>query len=65
MRDRDTRELRRRFEETGYIFECGYDPIEVSGGLYWLKRKWGSLHTQEGALEDIERSWSRTGRTTA
>ncbi len=56
VRDRDIREMRRLDEEIIYIFERGYDPLELYGSSYWIKRHWGSLHTREGVLVDIRRN---------
>jgi hypothetical protein len=56
VRGRDIREMRRRHEEIIYIFERGYEPLELYGSSYWIKRHWGSLHTRVGALADIRRN---------
>lgn len=61
MRERDLRELGRRFEEIEEIHRHGYDPVYLFGEALWEKCHWGSLHSHRGALLDIEKD-KRTAR---
>ncbi len=61
MREKDLREMGRRFEEIEAILEAGYDPVYLFGEPLWEKCHCGSLHTHEGALRDIEKD-SRPAR---
>ncbi len=55
MREKDLREIGRRLDEVEEIFVHGYDPVYLFGEPLWEKCHWGSLHTHEGALRDIEK----------
>lgn len=61
MRDKDLREIRRRFEEVERLYAAGYDPVDAFGELLWEKCHCGSWHTHRGALLDVERD-RRRGR---
>ncbi len=55
MREKDLREVGRRLEEVETIYTAGYDPVQAYGEPLWLKRHWGSLHTHQDALREIEK----------
>jgi hypothetical protein len=55
MRTEDLAEMSRRLEEVTFISERGYEPADVCGELLWVKSHWGSVHSHEGALEEIAR----------
>lgn len=51
----DLQEISRRLDEVEWIYGHGYDPVHLFGEALWEKCHWGSLHTHQGALLDIEK----------
>ncbi len=62
MRTKDVREVNRRLEEVETIWTAGYDPVHTFGEEIWEKRHWGSLHTHQGALRDIDKDRRRASK---